>query len=196
VDQKAIGILRISACQLDKVSGAIHLGEFATVPARLPAAMARKQPDLEELKEVFVAIVLGMTDSGSSAHNLDVASRGPADITGVVFVRHRALADIGYDFHVGVEVAAKAHAGRDLVVVPNHEGTEGTIRLVTVGRNNEVMARPQPAAITVIERFFGSKLQQDRSSISGLIVSAFGNDYGAEPMAWLVSELGTRCSTW
>ena len=45
------------------------------------------------------------------------------------------------DFYVGMGVTAKARAGRYLVIVPDHEGAEGTIRLTTVGRNDEVMAR-------------------------------------------------------
>ena len=70
---------------------------------------------------------------------------GPADIAGAVFVRHRALADIGDDFHIGMGVMAKAGAGRDLIVVPDHQGAEGAIRLITVGRDDEVVARFQPA---------------------------------------------------
>jgi hypothetical protein len=64
-DQEGIGILRISACQLDEASGAIRLGEFAAVPRRLPAVVARKQPDLDELEGICVAILLGTTDSCS-----------------------------------------------------------------------------------------------------------------------------------
>ncbi len=75
-DQQGIGILRLSACQLDEASGAIRFGKFAAVPARRPAALARKQPDLEKLKGVFVAIVFGMTDSSARTDDLDVASPG------------------------------------------------------------------------------------------------------------------------
>jgi len=182
-DQEGIGILRISACQLDEASGTIRFGKFAAVPARLPAAVARKQPDLEELEGVFVAIVLGMTDPGSSTHDLDVAGHGPPDIAGAIFVCHRALADIGDDFHVGMGVTAKAGAGSDLVVVPDHEGAEGAIRGIAVGRNDEVMARLQPAAIAVIERFLGSKLQHDRSSTADSMAVRFENGYGAETIA-------------
>ena len=182
-DQNGISTLRISARQLDKASGAIRLGEFSAVPARLPAAVVRQQPDLEELEKVFVAIVFGMTDSRSSAHDLDVAGHGPADIAGAVFVRHGAVAHIGDDFHVGMGVTAEAGAGRDLVVVPDHEGAEGAIRGIAFGRNDEVMARLQPAEIAVIERFLGSKLQHDHYSTTDAIVVRFGNGYGAEPIA-------------
>jgi hypothetical protein len=48
-DQKGLGILRISTRQFDEASGAIPFGEFAAVPTGLPAAVAWKQPDLEEL---------------------------------------------------------------------------------------------------------------------------------------------------
>jgi hypothetical protein len=124
-----------------------------------------------------------MTDSSASAHDLDVASHGPADIAGAIFVRYRALADIGDDFHVGMGVTAKAGAGRDLVVVPDYEGAERTIRLITVGRHDEVMARLQPAAITVIEALFGSKLQHNRSPTSDSMGVRFGIGYGAESIA-------------
>jgi hypothetical protein len=110
-DQKRVGTLRISACQLDEASGAIRFGEFAAVPARLPTAVARQQPDLEEFEGVFITVVLGMTDSSSRAHDLDVAGDGPADIACAVFVRDCALANIGDDFHVRVGVTAEACAG-------------------------------------------------------------------------------------
>ena len=74
-----------------------------------------------------------MTDPGSRAHDLDIASDSPADIAGAVFMRDGALADIGDNFHVGMGVTAKAGTGRDLVIVPDHEGAEGTIRLVAAG---------------------------------------------------------------
>ena len=46
----------------------------------------------------------------------------------------------------------------DLVVVPDDESSEWTIRGITVDRNDEVMARLQPTAIAMIEGFFRSKL--------------------------------------
>ena len=94
--------------------------------------------------------MFGMTDPGSCAHDLDVASHGPADIAGAVFVRHGALADIGDDFHVGMEVTSKAGAGRDLVVVPDHEGAEAAIRLIALGRNDKVMVRFQPDTVAMM----------------------------------------------
>src|ERR1700761_5009520 len=47
-DQEAIGMLRLATCQFDKPSGAIDLGKFAAVPARLAAAVTGKQPDLKQ----------------------------------------------------------------------------------------------------------------------------------------------------
>jgi hypothetical protein len=85
--------------------------------------------------------VFGMTDSCAGTHDLDVASNRSADLARTVLVRHRALADIGDDFHVSMEMTAEAGSGRDLVVVPDHEGAERTILGITVGRNNEVMTR-------------------------------------------------------
>jgi hypothetical protein len=77
-------------------------------------------------------------------------------------------------------VTAKAGTGRDLVIVSDHEGAEGTIRLVAAGRNDEVMAGLEPSAIAVIERFFGSKLQHDHSSTTDSMGVRLGNGYGAE----------------
>src|ERR1700677_3728052 len=94
-DREGIGVRRIPAGQLDKAAGAIRFGEFAAVPTWRPTAVSRKQPDLEQLERVCVAVVFGMTDPGSRAHDLDIASDGPADIAGAVFVRHGALAAIG-----------------------------------------------------------------------------------------------------
>src|SRR5882724_610797 len=165
-DHQRPAALWISARQLDQAPGAIRLRKLAGVPTGRPAALTRKKPDLEQLEWVFVAVVLGMTDSGSCAHDLDVTSHGPTDIAGTVFMRDGALADMGYDFHVRMRVATKTGAGRDLVIVPDHECAEGAIRRIAVGRNDEVVARLQPAAIAVIERLFGSKLQHDHSSIS------------------------------
>jgi len=121
-----------------------------------------------------------VTDPGSRAHDLDVARHGPTDIAGAILVRDDASADIGADFHVRMGVTAKPGAGRDLVVIPDHEGAKGTIRWIAVGRNHEVVARLQPAAIVVTERFLGSKLQHDRSSTTDPMGVRFGNGYGAE----------------
>jgi hypothetical protein len=121
-----------------------------------------------------------MTDTGSGTHDLDVAGNGSTDIASAIFVRDGALADIGDDFHICVGVTAEAGSGRDLVVVPDHEGTECTIRGIAVGGNDEVMARLQPAAIAAIERFLGSKLQHNRSSTADSMGVRFGNRYGAE----------------
>src|SRR5882724_11243229 len=94
----------------------------------------------------------------SGAHHLDVAGDGLADIAGAVFVRDLALTDIGDDLYVRVGVTPEAGAGRDLVVVPDDKCAERAIFGIAVGRNDEVVARLQPAAITVIQRFIGSKL--------------------------------------
>jgi hypothetical protein len=80
-------------------------------------------------------------------------------------------------------VTAEAGPWRDLVVVPDHESAEGTIRFIAVSRNDEVMARLQPAEITMIERFFGSKLQHCHYSMTDPMGVRFGNGYGAEPIA-------------
>ena len=76
----------------------------------------------------------------------------------------------------------------------DHERAEGTIRLVALGRHDEVMARLQPAEIAVIERFPGSKLQHDRSSTADSMGVRIGNGYGVETIGRLVSELRTRRS--
>jgi hypothetical protein len=47
---------------------------------------------------------------------------------GAIFVCNDALADIGDDFHVCVRVTAETRAGRDLVVVPGHEGAAETTK--------------------------------------------------------------------
>ena len=138
-DQQRLGILWIPARQFDETSRAIRFGKFAAVPARRPTAVAGQQPDLEELEGILVAVVFGMTDSGSGAHDLDVASNCPTDVAGTIFVGDRALPDIGDDFHVGMGVAAKAGAGRDLVVIPDHEGAKWTIRPIALSRNDEVV---------------------------------------------------------
>jgi hypothetical protein len=110
-DHKGLRILGISTRQLNKSSGAIRLGEFSAVPARCPARLTRKQPYLEELEGGFIAIVFGVTDSGSGTHDLNVASHGPTDVAAAIFMRDRALADIGDDFHVGMGVTAEVVPG-------------------------------------------------------------------------------------
>jgi hypothetical protein len=152
-DEQRLGVLRLSACQLNKSPGAIRLGEFAAVPAGLAAVLTRTQPDLKELERIVVSILLGMTDPGPGTHDLDVTRHGAADIAGAILVRYSALADVGNDFHVGMRVTAKAGTWRDLIVIPDHKGTKGAIRRIAVGRYDEVMTGFQPAAVTVIERF-------------------------------------------
>src|SRR6266702_3418342 len=121
-----------------------------------------------------------MTDSRPRAHDLDVARHGATDIAGAVFMRDGAPADIGHDFHIGMRVTTEAGTGRDLVVVPDHECAKRAIRWIAVGRNDEVVARLQPAAVAVIERLFGSKLQHDHSPIADAVDIRCGKGYGAE----------------
>ena len=92
--QQRLDILRISACQLDEASCPVRFREFAAIPAGHPAALMGKQPDLEELEGVLVAIVLGMTYARSGTYDLDVAGYGPTDIADAVFVRDDAFAGI------------------------------------------------------------------------------------------------------
>src|ERR1700722_8052585 len=113
--------LRLPACQLDETSRPICFRKLAAVPAGRPAALTGKQPDLEELQRILIAIVLGMPDPGSGTYDLDVARYGAANIADAILMGDRALADIGDDFHVCMGVQSEAGPGRDLVVVPNHE---------------------------------------------------------------------------
>jgi hypothetical protein len=148
-DQQGLSILRISARQHDKGPSAIRFWEAAAVPARRPAALTGKQPDLEELKRVFAVIALQMADPGAGAHHLDVALYCPTDVAGAIFVCNDALADIGDDFP-----RLRESDGRN----PCRARSRRRSRARGRGRNDEVVARLQPAAIAVVERFFGSKL--------------------------------------
>jgi len=195
-DRERFRVLRFSARELNEASGAIPFGEFAAVPTGLPAAVTWKQPYLEKLEGVFVSIVFGMADPRSSTHDLDIAGNGPTDVAGAIFMRDRALPNIGDDFHVGVSVAAEAGAGRDFVVVPDYESSKGAIRGIALGRNDEMVARLQPATVAVVECLFGSKLQHDRSSIADAVDIRFENGYGAETIEGLVGKLRTGRSIW
>jgi hypothetical protein len=116
--------------------------------------------------------MLGMTDPSSGTHHLDVARDRVADIARAVFVRDNALADIGDDLYVHVGVMAEPGAGGDLVVVPDHEGAQRTIRAVAVGRYDEVVARLEPTVIGSIERLLGPELQHHCSSAAGMDAAA------------------------
>jgi hypothetical protein len=137
-----------------------------------------------------------MTDAGSRTDDLNVAGYGPTDIADAIFVRDGALANVSDDFHVRMRVTAEAGAGRDFVVVPDHESSERAIHAIAAGRNDEVVARLQPAVIAVIERFLGSKLQHDLSSTAGAIDIRFRKGYGVETIERLVSRLRTGRSIW
>src|SRR5260370_21978670 len=106
-----------------------------------------------------------MADPGSGAHYLDIARNGPTDIADAIFMRDHALADIGDDLHVRMRVVTEACARGDLVVVPDDEGAEGAVCPIAIGRDDEVIARLQPATVTVIERFFGPELQHDHPRV-------------------------------
>jgi hypothetical protein len=92
-------------------------------------------------------------------------------------------------------VMAKAVAGGDLVVVPHHECAEWTVHPIAVGRNDEVVARLQSAVVAMIERFSGSKLQHNCSSIADAM-DRFENGYGVETIERLVSRIRTERSIW
>ena len=95
-------VLRIPARQLNESSCAIRFREFAAVPARRPAALARKQPDLKQLERIFVAILLGMTDPRSAL----ITWTSPATVRPTLPALSSCVtapcADISDDFHVGV----------------------------------------------------------------------------------------------
>ena len=102
-------IIRVSAFLGSPLASSISrparsaLGNLRLSQRGVAATLTRKQPDLEELEGGFIAIAFGVTDSGSGTHDLNVTSYGPTDVAGVIFMRDRALADIGDDFHVGWE---------------------------------------------------------------------------------------------
>jgi hypothetical protein len=54
--QQRLGVLWISACQLDQASCPIRFREFAAIPAGRPTALTGNQPDLEQLEGVLVPI--------------------------------------------------------------------------------------------------------------------------------------------
>ena len=159
-DRQRIAVGRISARQHDEAPCPIRFWETATAPTRRPAALTGQQPDLKKLELVGAVIVLRMADSGSCAHHLDVARPCAADVARTIFVRDDAVANIADDFHIRMTVPAKAGARR---ISSSFQTTRapGAIRRIAVRRNNEVVARLQPATIALIECFFGSNLQHD-----------------------------------
>src|SRR5258707_9807839 len=85
--------------------------------------------------------------SGAGAHELDVTRFGSAFVAEAVSMGHRALTDIGDDFHVGVRVRRKPCVGRDLVVIPDAQRAPAHSRGIVVVGKGKVLLGFQPAAI-------------------------------------------------
>src|SRR5271166_7051894 len=105
------------------MAGTLAFGKGLGPPARSLAAACRQYPDLEDLGDAGLQIVLRMADAGSGTHHLHVAGCGAALVAEAVLVGDRTLADIGDDLHVGVRVRWKPGVRGDRVVVPHPDRT-------------------------------------------------------------------------
>jgi hypothetical protein len=100
-----------------------------------------------QIWKILFQVVFGVPDTGAGAHHLHVSGFGSAFIAETVLVRHRALADIGDDLHVGVRVGRKASVGRDLIVVPDAQRAPTRSRGVDIVCEGEMVLGLQPAVI-------------------------------------------------
>jgi hypothetical protein len=64
-------------------------------------------------------IKFAMCDASACAHNLYITSLGPASIAQAIFMRDRAFADIGDDFHIVMRMRRKSRSCGNFVVIPN-----------------------------------------------------------------------------
>ena len=88
-----------------------------------------------------------MTDSGSGAHNLDVAGVCLPDVPLIVAMRYRAFAKIADDLDIFVVMEAKSRVGSDLIVVEHDEIPDRFVGRIAVGPDGKVMFCLKPACI-------------------------------------------------
>jgi hypothetical protein len=97
-----------------------------------------------------------MPNARPSADRLHVASLYAADVSDTVAVGDNAVANVGDDLHVGVAVKAKACSRRNLVVVPDDQAANRTMRGIAILTNAEVMQRLEPTDIATAKFCFSS----------------------------------------
>jgi hypothetical protein len=88
-----------------------------------------------------------VTDSGSGAHHLDVASVCLPDVPLIVAMRYRAFAKIADDLDIFVVMEAKSRVGSDLIVVEHDEIPDRFVGRIAVGPDGKVMFCLKPACI-------------------------------------------------
>jgi hypothetical protein len=138
-DRQCVIVVVEAARERHEAPGTVGLGEGLRPPSGRPALRARGDPDLENPRRLLFQIVFGVPDTSADADHLDVSGFGSALVAETVLVRHRALADVGNDLHVGVRVGRKACVGRDLVVVPDAQRAPAHSRGVLVLAKGKVV---------------------------------------------------------
>ena len=99
------------------------------------------------------SFLLGVADTGSSAHYLDIARVCFSEVPLIVGVRHRAFAKVADDLDIFVVMEAKSRVGSDLIVIENNEIPDRLVGGVAVRPHGEVMFCFEPASIKAADIF-------------------------------------------
>src|SRR5689334_9208437 len=137
----------LTTCERHECPRAVALWKGLRSPRRLSATSRWQNPNLKDFCHDGFEIVLGVPDSGTCAHHLNVARFGPALVAEAIPMRDRAFAHIGDDFHVGVRVERKTRIRSDLVVIPDAQLPPMRAVVVEIISKREMMARAQPAMV-------------------------------------------------
>jgi hypothetical protein len=88
-----------------------------------------------------------VTDSGSGAHHLDVASVCLPDVPLIVAMGHGAFSNIADDLDIFVVMEAKSRVGSDLIVVEHDEIPDRFVGRIAAGSYGKVVFCFKPACI-------------------------------------------------
>jgi hypothetical protein len=168
-DRQCLGVRLEAAGDGDETAGAIRLRKRLRTPARLAAGLGGLDPDLEDPRRAGLEIVFGVAHAGAGTHYLNIASLGAALVAQTVLMRDGALADVSDDFHIGVRMRREAGVRRDLVVIPNPQGTVAHIIGVIVTAEREMVLGLEPAVVGATKLVERSKFDHDEISVGDVL---------------------------
>jgi hypothetical protein len=100
-----------------------------------------------------------MANAAAGRDSLHVPCAKFAPIARTVLMLEYTFANIGDDLQIAVLVHRKATVRRNLIVVPDHEVPETSVRPVAVAADGEVMLRIEPVVLAPSQAVQSSHLQ-------------------------------------
>ena len=138
---------------------ALRIGKGFSGPTGSESEPTGQQPDLKDSQICGGVVVFGMAHSTAGGDHLHVSRTNLPPTTRTVFVLEHAFAHVRDNLHVAMPVHRKAAVRSYLVVVPDHEVPEPSVRGVAMAIDGEVVPGLEPVAISTSQGVQSSQLQ-------------------------------------